>query len=338
MESMIGMKPAARGEVFENTAAKMKMHTAMAEKDYWVCIVLRYLFQESPWKQAISFKGGTSLSKAFNLIQRFSEDIDLILDWRLLGYGKDEPWEERSNTQQDLFNKSANAKAAEFLRESFCPKLKEDLSEKLGAVANVHVDPDDPNTVVFTYPAMYSLPAILPYIRLECGPLAAWTPAKIMPITPYVAEIYPRLFKHPSADVLTVLPERTFWEKTTILHQEAHRAEISLMPERYSRHYYDIYRMSRTHVKKDAFMNTDLLDKVVTFKRKFYPRKWAHDEKATLTGLRLVPPAYRLPQLAGDYSRMRDMLYGTVPNMHEIMEGITVLEREIHELGSSNVS
>lgn len=85
-------------------------------------------------------------------------------------------------------------------------------------------------------------------------------------------------------------------------------------------------------------MNTDLLDKVVTFKRKFYPRKWAHDEKATLTGLRLVPPAYRLPQLAGDYSRMRDMLYGTVPNMHEIMEGITVLEREIHELGSSNVS
>lgn len=69
-------------------------------------------------------KGGTSLSKAFNLISRFSEDIDLILDWRVLGYGKLEPWEKRSNTKQDAFNKEANNRAEIFLAEQFCPTIK----------------------------------------------------------------------------------------------------------------------------------------------------------------------------------------------------------------------
>ncbi len=66
--------------------------------------MLDYLFHECPWKDALTFKGGTSLSKAFALIQRFSEDIDLILDWQVLGCAVDEPWRERSNTKQDLFN------------------------------------------------------------------------------------------------------------------------------------------------------------------------------------------------------------------------------------------
>ena len=76
--------------------------------------MLDYLFHRSPWKDSITFKGGTSLSKAFHLISRFSEDIDLILDWRVLGYKKDEPWEKRSNTKQDIFNKEANTRAEFF--------------------------------------------------------------------------------------------------------------------------------------------------------------------------------------------------------------------------------
>lgn len=70
----------------------------------------------------------TSLSKAFHLISRFSEDIDLILDWRVLGYGKDEPWKERSNTKQDAFNKEANARAETFFAEIFCPAIRDGLS------------------------------------------------------------------------------------------------------------------------------------------------------------------------------------------------------------------
>ena len=74
--------------LFRNTAHKMGLNDTVVEKDFWVCFTLDYLFHRSPWMDFITFKGGTSLSKAFNLISRFSEDIDLILDWRLLGYGK----------------------------------------------------------------------------------------------------------------------------------------------------------------------------------------------------------------------------------------------------------
>ena len=89
-----------RKALFHNTAAKMGMTDAIIEKDFWVCYMLDYLFHRCSWKDHIAFKGGTSLSKAYGLIERFSEDIDLILDWRVLGYGINEPWENRSNTNR----------------------------------------------------------------------------------------------------------------------------------------------------------------------------------------------------------------------------------------------
>ena len=97
-----------REALFRNTAYKMGISEAVIEKDFWVCYMLDYLFHRCAWKDNLAFKGGTSLSKAYNLIKRFSEDIDLILDWRVLGYSADEPWEQRSNTKQDAFNKEAN--------------------------------------------------------------------------------------------------------------------------------------------------------------------------------------------------------------------------------------
>ena len=88
MRNVARLPDSDRGELFRNTADKMGLNDAIVEKDFWVCFTLDHLFHRCPWKDAITFKGGTSLSKAFNLISRFSEDIDLILDWRVLGYGK----------------------------------------------------------------------------------------------------------------------------------------------------------------------------------------------------------------------------------------------------------
>ena len=86
----------------------MGLNDAIVEKDFWVCFTLDYLFHRSPWKKAITFKGGGSLSIAYHLSSRLSEDIDLILDWRVLGDSRDEPWEKRANTKQGTFNKEAN--------------------------------------------------------------------------------------------------------------------------------------------------------------------------------------------------------------------------------------
>lgn len=84
-----------REALFRNTAQQMGLNEAIVEKDFWLCWTLNYLFQLSNWKNHFSFKGGTSLSKSYGLIERFSEDIDLILDWRLIGYALNEPWYER---------------------------------------------------------------------------------------------------------------------------------------------------------------------------------------------------------------------------------------------------
>ena len=145
-----------RRELFHNTAAKTGLHDAIVEKDFWVCLTLDYLFHRSPWKKAVTFKGGTSLSKGYHLISRFSEDIDLILDWRVLGYGVNEPWEKRSNTKQDAFNKEANRKAEVFLAETFCPQIREGLSAELGLPANLYIDEEDKQTVIFAYPNLFT--------------------------------------------------------------------------------------------------------------------------------------------------------------------------------------
>lgn len=159
--------------LFRNTAHKMGLNDTVVEKDFWVCFTLDYLFHRSPWMDFITFKGGTSLSKAFNLISRFSEDIDLILDWRLLGYGKDEPWEQRSNTKQDAFNKEANIRAEIFLTEIFCPAIRKDLSQELGCEVNIKMDEKEKQTVIFSYPKLFTNTGILQVIRLEIGALAA---------------------------------------------------------------------------------------------------------------------------------------------------------------------
>lgn len=319
-----------RKALFHNTAAKMGMTDAIIEKDFWVCYMLDYLFHRSAWKDNIAFKGGTSLSKAYGLIERFSEDIDLILDWRVLGYGKDEPWEERSNTKQDAFNKEANARAEVFLHDTFLPATLADLTAELGQKINCFIDDNDHQTVKIVYPNSFSDSSILQEIRLEIGALAAWTPVKEAIITPYSAQLYERLFTHPSTEVLTVLPERTFWEKVTILHREAFRPEDRPFPSRYSRHYYDLYKMINSPVKDKALQDNDLLERVVQFKDKFYRCPWARYDLAKRGTMKLSPPEYNVTKLRSDYEHMQNMLFGEKPRFEEIMNGIANLEKEIN--------
>lgn len=318
--------------LFQNTAEKMKMHPAIIEKDFWVVALLDYLFHICPWKHAFTFKGGTSLSKGYQLIKRFSEDIDLILDWRVLGYGENEPWEERSKSKQEQFNKEANQKAEIFLREQLLPVLQKELSEYFSIEANVYIDEDDAQTINFQYPQLYTNQSILQVVRLEIGALAAWTPAASVSIQSYVAECYGDIFQKKTTEILTVRPERTFWEKATILHHEANRPENSLMPSRYSRHYYDLYCMLNSGVKETALKNIDLLYKVVEFKQKFYPRNWAHYEDAKPGTLKLCVPEYRITELEKDYQQMKEMLYGNIPEFGTILNDIRILEKAINQI------
>ncbi len=320
-----------REELFLVAAREIGLPEAMVEKDFWVCWTLDYLFHDCPWAAHLAFKGGTSLSKCFGLIQRFSEDIDLILDWRLLGYEKDEPWTERSKNQQDKFNKEANARTEAFLQETFLPQLQADFGKLLDDEFSLYLEEDDPQPLCFGYPKSFQEGSILPVVRLEIGALAAWTPAKRTEITSYAAQQYPHVFQHSTTSIHTVAPERTFWEKVTILHKEAFRTN-GKFPARYSRHYYDLWCMDTSPVKAAAYGNLELLERVVRFKERFYPAGSAHYELAKPGTMRLLPPKDCIPLLREDYEHMKNMIFGETPEFEKIMDCMERLEREINGL------
>jgi len=124
--------------------------------------------------------------------------------------------------------------------------------------------------------------------------------------------------------------ERTFWEKATILHHEAHRPDGSPQPLRYSRHYYDLARMCAAPVRKSALEEIELLRQVVEFKRRFYPRGWARYEEAWGGNLRLVPTDHVLDSVARDYDRMAEMIFGEVPTLDALLQALGELESEVN--------
>lgn len=325
-----------RSDLFINTASKMKVDTAIVEKDFWVCLTLDYLFNKSKWKDSLIFKGGTSLSKAYNVIERFSEDIDLILDWRILGYKINEPWEKRSNTKQLKFIEESRTRLFSFLKNEFLPVFKADMGELLGMEINAYIPEDDSGTVCFMYPNYFENKSILKMIRLEIGALAAWSPAKEIDITSYCATYYPNIFNKGTSKVLTTTLERTFWEKATILHQEANRPEESKIPTRYSRHYYDLYCIVKRNLHKQAIEDKGLLRKVAEFKERFYPRGWARYDLAKGGLIKLYPSEHSIEELKKDYEKMYAMIYGDYPKFDEILDCLKTLENEIIEMTKSS--
>lgn len=194
------------------------------------------------------------------------------------------------------------------------------------------INEDYPQTIIFNYPHIFTAEAILQGIKLEIGALAAWSPVSAKTIIPYAAEMYSRAFKKPSTNILTVEPERTFWEKITILHHEANRPANSLMPPRYSRHYYDLYCIAKTEIKDLALNKLELLNKVTEFKMRFYPRGWARYQDAKPGTLKLLPPAHNLSHLKEDYEDMGEMIFGPRPGFEEMMDVLSKLEDEINGL------
>ncbi|MDR2572316.1 MAG: nucleotidyl transferase AbiEii/AbiGii toxin family protein [Oscillospiraceae bacterium] len=329
MKHIVKLPSNERAELFDIAAAKLKIPAGLIEKDFWVCYILDILFRCSSYKNSLLFKGGTCLSKAFNLIERFSEDVDLALDWRLLGYTETEPWEERSNSAQEKFKKDCINRTNNFLENDFISELVSVIYNDSGLNADVFLA-DEEETILFRYPKEHTLAAILGVIRLEIGPMAAWTPMVNTSISCYLSKCID-VDNNPDTIVRAVSPERTFWEKVTILHQEANRSEDKRIPARYSRHYYDVAKLCQTYVKKNALKNIQLLQTVVIFKEKFYRTPWAKLPDAATGSVRLVPYEYRIPELSKDYVLMQDMLFGNKPDFIDVLQELSILEKEINE-------
>lgn len=315
-----------RNELFRETAQMMHTTEAIVEKDFWVVWTLDKIFADAHLGKILKFKGGTSLSKVYDLIGRFSEDIDLILDWREVISG--DPYEKRTKNQQNVFNESTNEAAQIYIREELLPSI----SQLLAPICTCTIDVDDPHSINITYPSAFKDIYLRPQILLEIGPLASWTPSDVFEISSFAAQKFSEVFERTSCRVDTILAERTFWEKATILHQEANRTEDKPLPLRHARHYYDLAMMARSGVKAKAFARLDLLEAVVQFKQRFYPSGWAKYEEAKIGTLKLLPPEFRHDELRKDYTAMQNMIFEKNLSFEEIFETLEALEREINSL------
>lgn len=330
MKKFLSLKQEDQLAAIQLVSGKRKISPVIIEKDLWVTYLLDKLFHFSQFKDSFVFKGGTSLSKGYGIIQRFSEDVDLVLDWRSLGYADNTPWEDRSITKQSAFNKEANERAATWIDSNLKPDLEGIINKDINNFS-FFIKEDDPQTLMFQYPSIInsSLTGIEKTIRLEIGPLAATLPRKDIDIISYIEEQYPQFFNEKSNSIPVVTAERTFWEKATILHAEAHRINSDI-PSRYSRHYYDLYQLSRTSIKDSALSDFDLLRKVIEFKKQFYHSNRASYDLATPKTISLNPPREQLDRLYQDYEAMKDMIFGEKIPFSMILDGIGSLEMEIH--------
>jgi len=329
MQRIIKASSNERQQIFQTAATQMHISPEMVEKDFWVCRTLQNVFQDEKLRKILRFKGGTSLSKVFHLIQRFSEDIDLILDWRCVT--DENPLLSRSNTKQDSFNKSIQENSGKYISEN----LRTMISAVIDPECSIKTDERDNHVLLLEYPKTFSASYIVPHIRLEVGPLAAWMPNQEFVITSYVGEQFPQLGL-PAIAVPTILAERTFWEKVTILHQEHFRPEQLNVPSRYSRHYYDLFMMSKSTVMESSARNIQLLEQVVEFKKKFYPRGWARYDLAVPGSIELLPPDHSLNFLQSDYLAMKSMIYGDYPQWDDILKSLASLQKELNSISTAS--
>jgi hypothetical protein len=334
----IAQMPAdARSDVFAETADRTGLPEAIIEKDFWVCWVLKQLFSIEELSGRLLFKGGTSLSKVFHAINRFSEDIDLAVNYAALGFtGERDPRREeisrskRASILADMMTECRRYVGTEFL-DGLTTRCHEILS---GAGAwTLDVSPQDPNVVRFRYPttAGKSLAYVVPQVVLELGTHAEFVPHDRFTIRSFVAEEFPRLISESDVAVVALLAKRTFWEKATILHAEYYRPLEKPIPDRYSRHYYDVAMLAQGTIRAAALADMTLLAQVVRHKETFYPSAWAHYNLAQPGSFRLLAAKERLAALERDYRNMGVMIFGEPPSFATIMKTLAELEDEINK-------
>jgi hypothetical protein len=331
--------PDERADLFREAAARMGPAPEIIEKDFWVCWTLSRLFGKRESFPTMLFKGGTSLSKAHGLIERFSEDIDLSLDRADLGFaGARDPAREMSGKARRKLVAALQASCADYVGTALLPSLIRDFESILGAAEgtwHLDVDSEDPQTLLFAYPnGLTIVPGSYnaPVVRLEFGARSDLWPATDAEIRPYAAEHVPEAFEGAANCTVQVLAaKRTFWEKATLLHAEFHRSKVRPSAEKLSRHYYDLAMLVTTPVLDEALSDVELLSRVAEHKTQFFPAAWARYDLARPGSLRLVPHEALAKMLAQDYQGMKEMIFGEQPPFTSIIERIAEIEARINE-------
>lgn len=325
-----------RGLFFKTASDIKEMPLEIIEKDYWVVWVLEGLFSLEKLKPYLTFKGGTSLSKIYGLIDRFSEDIDLSIESEFFGFGAPhDPENAPSKKKQNAIIDNLSKACSTYVQTEILADLKDIFTAKLGTTDGWQIfsDPEAPDaqSLLFEYPSNTSKTGyIRPLVKIEIGARSEHWPVSEQKIESYVKEALKETIHEPDIVIRVLNAERTFWEKATILHQYAHLPEDKKLPPRISRHYYDFFRLLNSSIKKKALENLTLLERVANHKNIYFASSWANYRTARKGTLKLIPPPHVLKELQNDYRLMQPMLFREVHSLELILKTVKEFESEFN--------
>jgi predicted nucleotidyltransferase component of viral defense system len=318
----------AKKEILQEVSEKTNLPAYAVEKDWWVVQALTILFELEVGEHLV-FKGGTSLSKAWNAIERFSEDIDLAIDRAFFNFNG-----ELGKNQRDRLRKKAN----QYICGTLYPALQNAFNDK--GIQDIKIELDenttsdqDPVIISVYYPNVIKSPGyIKPRVQIEIGCRSLREPFENRAIQSLVDNIYPQaVFALQPIQIPSVLPERTFLEKIFLLHEELQRPKNKMKVNRLSRHLYDVYKMSKTEIASKALLNKELYETIVKHRYSFTKVGSVDYNLHQPQTINIIPTQKLMSSWAADYKTMQEqMIHGESPNFDELIETLKSLNNSIN--------
>jgi hypothetical protein len=344
-QTVLAASEKERRDLFVGTADRLRTNEQNIEKDFWVCWTLDALFNElEAGGPRLLFKGGTSLSKGYGLIERFSEDIDItVFREDIRQPATVEELEALSGKKRNDRLEAIKAACQEYIHGPMLEQLRALLRQTLQTAnlkadrARVEADPDDPDrqSLLLWYPTATTEgnTYIRRAIKIESGAKSALDPHAPVVVKPYIADDLPNS-DLTVGNVTTVAPSRTFWDKIVILHGLRRwwdrRGELKGGGQRVSRHYYDVYRLLASEIGQNATGDLAMAEDCVRHARMFFNRPDLDLASATPGSFALTPHDGMLADLRRDYEAMSGMVFGPIPTVDEVVAAIAELEQRLN--------
>ena len=342
MSQLARMSAEEREAVFTETGVRQGIHPFHIEKDYWVCWTLSQLFTSNDIAPHLVFRGGTSLSKAWGCIRRFSEDIDLAMsrNWRMSGAPIEAPDPDASSSAQERHLKQLRRQCREVIEQAIAPYL----IERMGQIAE---DADerivmedlkkarDPFVILVRYPATKLLPPsdyFKPQVKIELSGRAEGMPAAVRTVEPYVTQEFPGV-EPPGRqyEIRSVRPVRTFWEKLALIHEHNVRPERKAPGERYSRHFYDLHQLwNEEKIGATLEEHLPVFDTVMQHRASAFSYNWVDHRSLKPGELVLHPPEEEVAAWRNDYRKMESMFFGEALSFSELLATLQHIEAALN--------
>jgi hypothetical protein len=316
--------------LIKNTADQLDISDMIIEKDLWICWLLEKIFA-LPVQMA--FKGGTSLSKVFGLIKRFSEDCDITIDYR--NFKPELHLESLNRTQLKKVSDQLKKQLKTYIAESVLPYLQEQASQAFPKQSFKITLSEDGEQLRFYYPNIIntSQTYLRDHVFIEFGVRNSTEPCEKHQVISYLAQNSSKELNLPKPMVNTLSPIRTFWEKATLIHVECHRERLDKSPERLSRHWYDLFMLNNSWVREKALSDSEILKSVIKHKKAFFNASYSHYDSCLSGKFRLIPESLYLEDLSQDFAKMIDagMFHGAPPTFSQITESLRELENTFNK-------